>query len=447
MIRILWYRTYLSLHFSLYLSCPLLGFTEGYIRDDELPKRAVASFNGPTGITVTGDGLRLYVADTGNNAIRLLYIGWQDYSKVKVSTSVGAAPTTAGSSNTADYGGDGVAATAAVINGPQGVWVDDNLNLYFADTFNNLIRVVTNSSYRNYSTGAGRMKKMVNSYFVTLVAGSNGSSSIPRWNLCTANGGKAAIEDTLTSPMGVAVDHIGNIIVADTSANQVKVILNNVYPTQRPTMSPTPEASRAPTDEPTIRPTRMPVTAPPTINPTAPLPTVPLFTYRLVVNSTNDFTRTTGGVYDLCYTMDKLKRSSKNGKPLTSLNSNATVLCSNLRDAWYYCLTRISVQKQKAATYTFPNPSDRPTRCLFTLSNTTAPYILKDSGDKEIQKLGSFMFFTQPGMDPDAATQDSSYNAGGTGNFKLFPATITFEGNVLHIKLGTAYYSSIICSK
>ena len=202
--------------------------------DNAYPKRAVASFNGPMGLSITADGRKLFVADTGNNAIRLLYIGLpQDYTKVKVSTSVGVAPTASGSSNTAGYNGDGVAAMFAVINAPQGVWVDQNENLYFADTANNLIHVVTNSSYRNFTTGTGaRGKKTTqNGYFMTLVAGSNGSLSIPGWNLCAATGGKAAIADTLQLPAGVAVDYLGNIIIADTSSNQVPPLTSPTSPT------------------------------------------------------------------------------------------------------------------------------------------------------------------------------------------------------------------------
>ena len=134
----------------------------------------------------------------------------------------------------------------------------------------------------------------------------------------------------------------------------------------------------------------MPATAKPSVGPTpAPL-SAPLFTYRIVVNTTLDFTKTSGGVYDSCYTVDKLKRATRNGKDLTAFNSNATVLCSNLRDAWLYCLTRINVLKKSAATYTFPNPSDRPTKCQIVFPNSTAPYQLRDSGDADIRKLGSF---------------------------------------------------------
>ena len=78
--------------------------------------------NNPTGVAVDGAG-NLYVADTGNNAIRMIAS-----ASGEISTVVG------GSSG--GYSGDGGLATAAQLRLPQGATLDAGGNLYIADTGN-----------------------------------------------------------------------------------------------------------------------------------------------------------------------------------------------------------------------------------------------------------------------------------------------------------------------
>jgi sugar lactone lactonase YvrE len=85
-----------------------------------------ASFNHPTGVAVDA-GTNVYVADYGNNMIRYI-------------SSAGAVTTWAGSGGTGSANGRG---TAASFNGPFGVAVDANENVYVADYYNNLIRKIT----------------------------------------------------------------------------------------------------------------------------------------------------------------------------------------------------------------------------------------------------------------------------------------------------------------
>lgn len=88
---------------------------------------AAATFASPEGITT--DGVNLYVADAGNNAIRKIVI-----SSGLVTTLAGAGPGQKGSS-------DGTGA-AALFNAPQGI-TTDGTNLYVADTDNNTIRRIS----------------------------------------------------------------------------------------------------------------------------------------------------------------------------------------------------------------------------------------------------------------------------------------------------------------
>jgi len=141
-----------------------------------------ASLKNPTGVAVFGN--LLYIADNQNNRIRV------------VNLTTGIITTFAGT-GAAGSGGDNGPATSAQLNGPYGVAVDGTGNVYIADTNNNRIRAV--------STG-----------FIVPVAG-NGT---------VGNGGDggAATSAQLYHPMGVAVDNLGNIYIADTDNQKVRKV-------------------------------------------------------------------------------------------------------------------------------------------------------------------------------------------------------------------------------
>ena len=73
----------------------------------------------------------LYIGDTLNNRVR------------KVS---GGTITTVAGNGKAGFSGDGGPATSASLNGPQGMVVDAGGNLYIADSNDNRVRKVSNST-------------------------------------------------------------------------------------------------------------------------------------------------------------------------------------------------------------------------------------------------------------------------------------------------------------
>ena len=81
--------------------------------------------NNPQFVLAAPDG-SIYIADTGNNRIRRL-------------SPAGVLSVIAGTGHPG-YSGDNGAATAAELNGPRGMAFDANRNLYFADSYNSVVR-------------------------------------------------------------------------------------------------------------------------------------------------------------------------------------------------------------------------------------------------------------------------------------------------------------------
>jgi len=106
---------------------------------------------------------------------------------------------TVAGNGTAGFAGDGGAATSAELYLPRYVAVDAIGNVYIADFQNNRVRMVA------ASTG-----------IVTTVAG-NGTTGY-------SGDGAAATSAELSQPCGVAVDRSGNIYIADTSNNRIRVV-------------------------------------------------------------------------------------------------------------------------------------------------------------------------------------------------------------------------------
>jgi DNA-binding beta-propeller fold protein YncE len=148
-----------------------VGFTDG--------PGAAARFSTPSGLAVDADGV-LYVADTGNHAIRRV-------------TPDGVVSTVAGDGTPGYRDGQG---TAARFDGPIGIAVHPDGRLVVADTYNDRIRVITPDG------------------LVSTLAGDGVPGSLD---------GRAH-EARFDTPGGVAIDGAGLIVVADTGNGLIRTI-------------------------------------------------------------------------------------------------------------------------------------------------------------------------------------------------------------------------------
>jgi sugar lactone lactonase YvrE len=150
-----------------------------------------ASLYSPEGVALDPFG-NLYIADSGNNRIRLV-------------SSYGLITTVAGKSGSG-YSGDGGVATNASLYDPVGVSLDAAGNLYIADANNN------------------RIRKLGTNGLITTVAG-NGPS-YPSHGSYAGDGG-AATNASLYFPAGVSLDPFGNLYIADTDNNRIRLVSTN----------------------------------------------------------------------------------------------------------------------------------------------------------------------------------------------------------------------------
>lgn len=107
------------------------------------------------------------------------------------------------------YNGDGISAIQAKLNGPAGVAVDANGNVFVADSGNHIIRMINTSGM--ITTVAGTPKTLP-----PVVVGADG-----QLQLAVGNGGPAT-QAFLNGPRGVAVGADGNVYIADTMDQQVR---------------------------------------------------------------------------------------------------------------------------------------------------------------------------------------------------------------------------------
>jgi sugar lactone lactonase YvrE len=180
----------------------------GYAGDGGVASGAV--FSNPAAIAVDGLG-NIYIADKGNNVVRVVYMagGIPNVASPvagKIYTVAGIAPTS--SASTAGAGVDGVAATASPLNGPSGIALDAAGNLYIADTGNSAVRMVS-AVTGNIFTVAGTL----NNGGVATSAG-----------CCFSGDQGLATSAQLYNPAGIAVDGNGNIYIADSGNNAIRVV-------------------------------------------------------------------------------------------------------------------------------------------------------------------------------------------------------------------------------
>ncbi|HEX6986953.1 MAG TPA: IPT/TIG domain-containing protein, partial [Planctomycetaceae bacterium] len=215
-----------------------------------------AELNRPSGVAVDADG-NLYIADTGNNRIRMVL-------------SSGRIGTLAGNGNTAFFG-DGGSSLEAALNRPQGVAVGPD-GIYVADTGNRRIRRIVsaiidtvaegltaptgvlvddsltiwaadpgNGTIRGFQKGGavtvsfpgarGLAIDPSGAVFASgldsvIKIGNDGSSSIVAGSgqCCYTGDGGPAAAARLNRPWGLAADAGGNLFIADTGNNAIRVL-------------------------------------------------------------------------------------------------------------------------------------------------------------------------------------------------------------------------------
>ncbi len=148
-----------------------------------------ASFNTPEGLTIDGSG-NLYVADSGNNLIRMI-------------TPAGVVTTLAG--NGASGSADGPESSAS-FNSPVGIAFDAAGNLYVTDALNNSIRKITQNG------------------IVSTIAGSRPRGSAD---------GVGAVA-SFFGPTGIGADSKGDLFIADSYNNLIRKVITTGYTIDKP---------------------------------------------------------------------------------------------------------------------------------------------------------------------------------------------------------------------
>jgi hypothetical protein len=164
-----------------------------------------AEVNFPEGVAIDAAG-NLVIVDTFNGRVRVVAVATGTFYGRAM--TAGDIYTVAGNGKTG-FGGDGGPATSAEVNFPEGVAIDAAGNLVIADSDNNRVRVVavkTGSFYGQAMTAGD----------IYTVAGNGGFGF--------GGDGGPATGAKLKNPAEVAVDGAGNIVLADTVNNRVRVV-------------------------------------------------------------------------------------------------------------------------------------------------------------------------------------------------------------------------------
>jgi hypothetical protein len=143
------------------------------------------------GLAVNSLG-EVFVADSGNDRIRVIAVD-------------GTIATIAGN-GTRGFSGDGGPATAAAVFAPVGLAVSPDGSVHIADTNNHRVRKIDHSGNIVTVAGSG-------------VAGFAGD-------------GRPAREAQLNTPLGLTFDRVGNLYIADSANNRVRMVdINGVITT------------------------------------------------------------------------------------------------------------------------------------------------------------------------------------------------------------------------
>jgi sugar lactone lactonase YvrE len=188
---------------------------------DNIPAE-LAQLNNPFDVALDAEG-NIYVADAGNSRIRRI-----DHETKYITTVAG--------SGLFGYGGDGDIPTRALLAAPVGITLDGSGNLYIADTFNHLIRVVNRTAdpftVGDVAIGAGTIETVAGTLEpgINQIGGEsiNGSGTSGNITLMIGDGGPA-VQAALNMPTGIELFMDRHIVFADSLHNRVRAL--NANPT------------------------------------------------------------------------------------------------------------------------------------------------------------------------------------------------------------------------
>jgi hypothetical protein len=215
---------------------------------------AQAQFQKPQSIVIDGYG-NIFIADTGNNAVRVIYKAGAVVTALIELEGSGAAPVpgniyTVAGNGVRGVGTDQTLATLTSLNAPAGVAVDAAGNLYIADTGNNAVRVIYMGDLPQQPLGT-----VLGSFyglpwptpgFIYTIAGQlnganqSGGVACTNWTNQATTGGtpgncwngdvSLANQAQLWGPTGIAVDDYGDLLIADTQNGAVRGVSMGATP-------------------------------------------------------------------------------------------------------------------------------------------------------------------------------------------------------------------------
>lgn len=175
-----------------------------------IPNNIISTVAGNGNISYSGDGgpavgtgvagPAAVVFDTYGN----MYVASGPHNRVRMVDLNGIIATVAGNGNE-DYSGDGMAATNTSVYNPNGLVFDPAGNLFIATSSNHRIRKVDINEV------------------ITTFAGTNYNSNIGGFS---GDGGLAS-DATLNYPFGLARDLLGNLYIADSGNNRIRMVDTN----------------------------------------------------------------------------------------------------------------------------------------------------------------------------------------------------------------------------
>jgi sugar lactone lactonase YvrE len=190
--------------------------------DGGLATATTAYLNLPESVALDAAG-NIYIADAGDNRIRVVNTGTKTITIAGVSIPAGYIQSVAGVVNDITgcakpqtACGDGGAATAAYLNLPYGVALDSHGNIYIADTDDQKIRVVSTQATTTTILGVS-----VAPGDIETVVGNGIGCSNP---VSGCGDGKVGTSAEVDLPRGVFLDAANDLLVADTGDSRIREV-------------------------------------------------------------------------------------------------------------------------------------------------------------------------------------------------------------------------------